>query len=83
MAHTVVDDVHELQLLTLATGCGMIFTNRHGFRFLLPILGLEHRESKLHTDLIIALPQLLELLLCDVQLLSRIEVDGVDEEVVE
>lgn len=59
----------------------MIFTNRHGFRFLLPILGLEHRESKLHTDLIIALPQLLELLLCDVQLLSRIEVDGVDEEV--
>lgn len=81
MAHTVVDDVHELQLLALATGCGMIFTNRHGFRFLLPILGLEHRERKLHTELIVALPQFLELLFCNVQFLSRIEVDGVDEEV--
>ena len=81
MAHAVVDDVHELQLFALATGCGMIFANRHGFRFMLPILGLEHRERKLHADLIVALPQLLELLFCDVQFLSRVEVDGVDEKV--
>ena len=59
----------------------MIFANRHGFHFLLPILGLEHRKRKLHADLIVALPQFLELLLCDVQFLSRIEVDGVDEKV--
>ncbi len=81
MAHTVVDDIHELQFFALATGGRMILANRHSFRFLLPILGLEHRERKLHTYLIVALPQFLELLLCDVQLLSCIEVNGVDEEV--
>ena len=59
----------------------MIFANRHGFHFLLPILGLEHRKRKFHADLVIALPQFLELLLCDVQFLPSIEVDGVDEEV--
>ena len=59
----------------------MIFANRHGFRFLLPILGLEHRERKFHADLVVALPQFLELLLCDVQFLSCIEVDRVDEKV--
>ena len=59
----------------------MIFANRHGFRFLLPILGLEHRKRKFHADLVIALPQFLELLLCDVQFLPSIEVDRVDEKV--
>lgn len=81
MAHTVVDDIHELQLFALATGCGMIFANRHGFRFLLPILGLEHRKRKFHADLVVALPQFLELLFCDVQFVSCIEVDRVDEKV--
>ena len=81
MEHTVVDDIHELQLFALATGCGMIFTNRHGFRFLLPVRRPEHRKRKLHTDLIVALPQFLELLLCDVQFLPSIEVDRVDEKV--
>ena len=59
----------------------MIFANRHGFCFMLPILGLEHRNRKFHADLIVALSQFLELLLCDVQFLSCIEVNGVDEEV--
>ena len=81
MAHTVVDDIHELQFFTLATGGRVILSNRHVFHFLLPILGLEHRKRKFHTDLIVALPQLLELLFCDVQFLSRVEVDGVDEKV--
>ena len=81
MAHTVVDDIHELQFFALATGCGMIFANRHGFRFLLPILGLEHRKRKFHADLVVALSQFLELLFCDVQFLPCIEVDRVDEEV--
>ena len=81
MAHTVVDDIHELQLFALATGCGVILTDGHGFGFLFPIRRPEHRKRKLHADLIVALPQFLELLLCDVQFLSRIEVDRVDEEV--
>ena len=59
----------------------MILADRHSFRFLLPILGLEHRKRKFHADLVVALPQFLELLFCDVQFLSCIEVDGVDEEV--
>ena len=81
MAHTVVDDVHELQLLALATGCGVILTDGHRLGLLFPVRGVEHRERKLHTDLIVALPQFLELLLCDVQFLLSIEVDGVDEKV--
>ena len=81
MAHTVVDDIHELQFFALATDRSVILTDRHGLGFLLPVFRLEHRERKLHADLIVALPQFLELFLCDVQLLSRIEVDGVDEEV--
>ena len=81
MTHTVVDEIHELQLLALATGGRVILTDRHGLGFLLSVFRLEHRERKLHTDLIVALPQFLELLLCDVQFLSRIEVNGVDEEV--
>ncbi len=59
----------------------MILTDRHGFRFLLPIFGHEYRKRKFHTDLIVALPQFLELLLCDVQFLSSIKVDRVDEKV--
>lgn len=81
MAHTVIDDIHELQFFALATDCGMILSDGHGLGFLFPIRRPEHRKRKLHTDLIVALPQFLELLLCDVQFLSRIEVDGVDEEV--
>ena len=81
MAHAVVDDVHKLQFFALATGCGVILTDGHGFGFLFSVRRLKHRERKLYADLIVALPQFLELLLCDVQLLSRIEVDGVDEEV--
>ena len=81
MAHTVVDEIHELQLLALATGRGVILTDCHGLGFLLPVFRLEHRERKLHADLIVALPQFLELFLCDVQFLSRVEVDGVNEKV--
>ena len=81
MAHTVVDEIHELQLFTLATGRRVILTDRHGLGFPLPVPGLEHRKRKFHADLVVALPQFLELFLCDVQFLSRVEVDRVDEEV--
>ena len=36
---------------------------------------------KFHADLVVELPQFLELLLCDVQFLSGVEVDRVDEQV--
>ena len=81
MAHAVVDEIHELQLLALATGRSVILTDRHGLVFPPPVLGLEHRKRKFYADLVVALPQFLELLLCDVQFLPSIEVDGVDEKV--
>ncbi len=81
MAHTVVDEIHELQLLALATGRGVILADGHRLGLLFPVRGVEHRERKLHADLIVALSQFLELLLCDVQFLPSIEVDGVDEKV--
>ena len=81
MTHTVVDDVHELQLFALTTGRRVILTDGHSLRFLSSLLGLEHRKRKFHADPIVALPQFLELLLCNVQLPSRIEVDRVDEKV--
>ena len=81
MAHTVVDDIHELQFFALATDRSVILTDCHGLGFLLSLPGLEYGKRKLYADLIVALPQFLELLLCDVQFLSGIEVDGVDEEV--
>lgn len=81
MAHTVVDDVHELQLFALTTDSRVILTNGHGLRFLSSLLGLEHRKRKHHAHLVVALPQFLELFLCDVQFPSGIKADRVDEEV--
>ena len=81
MKHTVIDDIHELQFFALATGGRVILADGHCLSLLFPVRGFKHRERKLHADLIVALPQFLELLLCDVQFLSRIEVDRVDEKV--
>ena len=66
VAHTVVDDVHELQLLALTTGRCVIFPDSHGLGFLLLLSWLKYRERKLHTDLVVALTQFLKLLLCNV-----------------
>ena len=79
--HAVVDDIHELQFFALAKGSRVILTDGHGLGFLFPVRWLKYRERKLHADLIVALPQLLDLLFCDVQFSACIEVDGVDEEV--
>ena len=81
MEHTIVDDIHELQFFALATGGRVILADGHRLGLLFPVRGVEHRERKLHTDLIVALSQFLKLLLCLVQFLSRVEVDGVDEKV--
>ncbi len=59
----------------------MILTDGHSLRFLFLLLGLEHRKRKLLADLIVALTQFLQLFFGDVQLLSGIEVDRVNEEV--
>ena len=81
MAHTVIDDIHELQFFALATGGRVILADGHRLGLLFPVRGVEYRERKFHADLIVALPQFLELLLCDVQFLPSIEVDRVDEKV--
>ena len=81
VAHTVVDDVHELQFFALATGGRVILADGHRLGLLFPVRGVEYRERKLHADLIVALPQFLELLFCNVQFPASVEVDGVDEEV--
>ena len=83
MTHTVVDDVHELQLLALTTDRRVVLRGGHGLAFVFLFPGLKHRERQFRTDLIVALLQFLELVLCDVQFLSGIEVDRVDEKVVE
>lgn len=75
VAHTVVDDIHELQLFALSTGGRVILADGHRLGLLFPVRGSEHRERKLHADLIVALPQFLELLLCDVQFTACVEVD--------
>ena len=62
-------------------GGRVILADGHRLGLLFLVRGVEHRERKLHADLIVALPQFLELLLCDVQFLSRVEVDGVNEKV--
>ena len=59
----------------------MILADGHRLGLLFPVRGVEHRERKLHADLIVALSQFLELLFCDVQFLPSIEIDGVDEKV--
>lgn len=81
MAHTVVDDVHELQLFALTTGCCVVLPEGHGLGFPLLLPGLKHGKRKLHAHLVVALPQFLELFLCDVQFPSGIKADRVDEEV--
>ena len=73
--HTVVDEIHELQLLALTTGSRVVLADGHGLRFLPGILCLEHRERKFHTYLVVTLAQFLELLLCDVEFPARVEVD--------
>jgi hypothetical protein len=59
VAHTVVDDIHELQLLALTTGRCVVLPNGHGLGFLLLLPWLKHRERKSHADLVVALPQFL------------------------
>ena len=81
MAHTVVDDVHELQLLALTTGCCVILTDGHSLGFLFSLLGLEHRKRKLPADHVVAPHQFLDLLLRHVQLFAGFKVDGVDDAV--
>ena len=44
VAHTVVDDIHELQLFALTADGGVIFTDGHTFGFLSVGIRYEHRE---------------------------------------
>ena len=79
--HTVGDDIHELQLLALTAGSGMIFADGHALGLLSIGIWYEHRQRELHTHIVVALVQFLELFFCDMQFLAGIEVDRVDNEV--
>lgn len=59
----------------------MILTHGHVFGFLSVGIRYEHRQRELHTHFIVALAQFLQLVFCDVQFLSRLEADRVDDEV--
>ena len=75
VAHTVVDDIHELHLLALTTGSGVIFTDGHALGLLSVGVGHKHWQRELHTHFVVALAQFLQLFLCDVQFLSGVETD--------
>ena len=44
VAHTVIDDIHELQLLALTTGRRVILSDGHSLCFLLLFPGLKYRK---------------------------------------
>ena len=77
--HTLVDGVHQSELPALPSGGGVVLCAGHGLDPLL--LWLEYRQTELHAHLIVALAQLCQLRLTDVQLLPILEADAVDEEV--
>ena len=78
--HTLVDGVHQTELPALSSGCGVVLRPRHRLN-LSSFLRLEHRQTELHTNLVVALAQLCQLRLTDVQFLSVLEADTVDKEV--
>lgn len=81
MTHAFLDDSHELKFFALTTLGHVIFTDGHMFGLLSVGIRHEHRERELHTHFIVALAQFLQLLFCDVQFLSGVEADRVDDEV--
>ena len=44
VAHTVIDDIHELQLLALTAGRRVILSDGHSLCFLLLFPGLKYRK---------------------------------------
>ena len=85
--HTLVDHTHEPELPALAFCRDMVLADGHrldlrlSLLLLLFLLRREHRQTKLHTDHVVARPQLLKLLIRHVKFPARLEVDRVDDAV--
>ena len=78
--HTLVDGIDEPKLPALALGGGVVLSVGHGLDPFL-LTRLEHRQAELHAHLIVALTQFCQLRFADVQLLSVLQTDAVDDEV--
>ncbi len=81
MTHAFLYDSHELKLFALATLGHVIFTDGHMFGLLSVGVRDKQRQRELHTHFVVALAQFLQLFLCDVQFLSGVEADRVDDAV--
>ena len=81
MTHAFLDDSHELKFFALTTLGHVIFTYGHVFGLLSIWIRHEHRERELHTHFVVALAQFLQLLFCNVQFLTGIKTDRVDDAV--
>ena len=80
VAHTFIHRVGQPQLPALTLQRNVILRAIHAAGMVL-LIRLEHRQSQLTAYLIVAAHQVLQLLLCHVELFACLEVDGVDDAV--
>ena len=80
VAHALVYGIGQPQLPTLTLQRNVILRAIHAAGMVL-LIRLEHRQPQLTAYLIVAAHQVLQLLLCHVEFLACLEVDGVDDAV--
>ena len=80
VAHTLVHGIGQPQLPALALQRNVVLRVIHAAGVVL-FIGLEHRQAQFTAYLIVAVHQVLQLLLCHVELFACLEVDGVDDTV--
>ncbi len=80
VAHTLVHRIGQPQLPALTLQRNVILRAIHAAGMVL-LIRLEHRQPQLTAYLIVAAHQVLQLLLCHVEFLACLEVDGVDDAV--
>ena len=80
IAHTIVDDSHQLELPALALDCRVVFRIGHSTR--LPLLiSLEFRQPQFLANLVIADAQFLNLLVRHMHFFAGFKIDTVDNTV--
>ena len=80
VAHTFIHRVGQPQLPALTLQRNVILRAIHAAGMVL-LIGLKHRQAQLTAYLVVAAHQVLQLLLCHVELFACLEVDGVDDAV--
>lgn len=80
IAHTLIHRVSQPQLPALTLQRNVILRAIHAAGMVL-LIRLEHRQPHLAAYLIVATHQVLQLILCHVELFAGLEVDGVDDAV--